>query len=149
MKYYNINKLDTLKQIESWLLENFKETANSPFEFKNVSENFKQIIDTGNGITYLAKDEDKFVGFIAGYLNPNIFNIEEPNSYIVFLNVLKDYRKQGVGYKLLSLFEKWSKDKKVSNILTGVSLKEGIIFYKNKNFKELETVMYKRIGGEK
>ncbi len=48
----------------------------------------------------LALDDQKIVGYIYGFILPNKTLLPE------FLYVLPDYRKQGIGAKLLSKFEK-------------------------------------------
>lgn len=60
--------------------------------------------------TFVAKDNDKVIGFISG--NIRDVDKENPNAsgYINTLIVKKEYRRQGIGSKLLSLVEDYIKE---------------------------------------
>lgn len=146
-QYLEVKKLETMKQIEEWLLKDFYTESKIPFKFKNTAETWKKLTDSKQAIVYIAKDDNKIVGLISGYLSPNLYNIEETNSVIAFMNVDKEYRGNGVSGKLYKLFEKWSKDNKVTNILTGVILEPAMNFYQKQGFNKLETTIYKKLEG--
>ena len=83
----------------------FKELTKE--EFKNRL--FKSPAFKKEG-TFVAKDEDRVIGFISG--NVRDVDKENPNAsgYINTLIVKKEYRRQGIGSKLLSLVEDYIKE---------------------------------------
>ena len=145
MKFLEIKKLETLKKLEEWLLKTAYSKLNMLTQSKNGSETWKKLIDSRRGVIYVAEDEDNFVGMIAGCMAPNIYNVEETDSYIAALYVDDNYKEKGMGKKLYNLFEKWSKDNKVVKILAGVFLDSGKIFFEKQGFKELQITLYKEL----
>jgi len=145
MKFLEIKKLETLKKLEEWLLKTAYSKLSMLTQSKNGSETWKKMIDSRIGVIYVAEDEDNFVGMIAGCMSPNIYNMEEIDSYIAALYVDDNYKEKGVGKKLYNLFEKWSKDNKVVKILAGVFLDSGKGFFEKQGFKELQITLYKEL----
>lgn len=145
-KFLEVRKLETLQKLETWLLNGAYSKINMLTKSKNGSKTWKQLIDSNIGIIYVAKDNNNFIGMIAGLLNPNLYNVEETDSFIAAIYIDDNYKEKGVGKTLFELFEKWSKLNKVTKILAGIFLDSGKIFFEKQGFKELQTILYKEVS---
>lgn len=142
-KFLEVRKLETLNELENWLLKGAYSKINMLTQSKNGSKTWKQLIDSNTGIIYVAKDNENFIGMIAGLLTPNLYDVEQTDSFIAAIYVDDNYKEKSIGKKLYELFEKWSKLNKATKILAGVFLDSGKMFFEKQGFKELQTILYK------
>ncbi len=144
-KFLEIKNLDSLKTIENYLFNGPYQEAIGDLGWKqgSGSQSWKQIINSKIGIVYSAKKDDKIVGIVAGYLSPNIYNLDQMQCFLSLLFVDPEYRQNGIADKLYKLFEKWSKEQKADYIIAGGKLIPGQQFFASEGFKELEVLHIK------
>ena len=98
-----------------------------------------QIINQINKKTNLAFGafyNENLVSFILG----DLFNIEKISEYeILIIYVCKDFRKKGLGTKLLNIIEENNTRLKKIYLEVSKNNSEGISFYTKMKFKEMHT----------
>lgn len=83
------------------------------------------------GIFYVAKINDKTIGFVLGYI------LSRQSAYIDLLVVEKNFRGQGIGTKLLNKIKKKMRKEEINNIwLIAHENQKDVEFYLHKHFKE-------------
>jgi len=84
-----------------------------------------------HGLFYVAKVEDKIVGFVLGYI------LSRQSGYIDLLVVEEKYRGQGIGTKLLSKIKKKMHQEEINNAwLIAHENQKDVEFYLKKHFKQ-------------
>ena len=83
-------------------------------------------------------ENDKLIGFCEGVLNYEIIENQKPVLTIWNVRVLPEYRKRGVGRKLMELAEKFAKENNAIGIFLGADFENEMArgFYKKLGFKE-------------
>ena len=101
----------------------------------NVDEIIKQLHKDSN-FSYGVFKNDGLVSFILG----DLFNIEKISEYeILLIYVSKDFRKKGLGTKLLNKIEENNTRLKKIYLEVSKNNSEGISFYKKMKFKSMNT----------
>ncbi len=90
----------------------YDETIDSTFV---VEDFYCHIKDDNKKCLLMAKDGDKRVGFIYGYLQP-LDGKKENIAQIDALYVDEHYRHLGIGQKLISEFSNWAKEQNANKI---------------------------------
>lgn len=95
---------------------------------------------------YLAKINDKFVGYIIYFMNYSSF-LALPTLYLEDIFVLKEHRKEGIGQELFNFCVKKANEKNCGRIEWHVLdwNKLGIDFYGKNNAKHLSNWLYYRL----
>lgn len=90
------------------------------------------------GIVYLAENEGKLIGFIAGMKQRYFFSPRERVTDMGFY-VLPEYRGTSAALRLISALEKWAKEKAVLDIYIGqttsVDIEKTMKFYNHLGYK--------------
>ena len=87
-------------------------------DYKNIETTFGDILNKYNvsnfkdkATTYGAFDNDRLVGIISIVILPLLEPLEGEEAFINHIEVVEDYRRNGIGTNLLKLAEDWTKDK--------------------------------------
>ena len=108
-------------------------------DFLSLGWSTNQIINQINKKTNLAFGafyNENLVSFILG----DLFNIEKISEYeILLIYVRKNFRKKGLGTKLLNIIEENNTRLKKIYLEVSKNNSEGISFYKKMKFKEMHT----------
>ena len=126
--------------------DEFDDTINSDWPFKNGEEYFKERIE--NGCALIAVINDKHVGYLVG----GIVSVEYYRKVKIVAeleNMFVDdrFRNMKIGTKLCEKFSEWCKNNKVSRIKTVVSAGnvKGQNFYRKSGFKDYSISFEKEI----
>ena len=89
-----------------------------------LAEQFLGELKSGNRITYICKDNDDFVGEISLVKEMNDLDYTIPNQrvYVSRLIVKKEYRRKGIGKKLVDFITDKAKELGYSELSIGVDL---------------------------
>ncbi len=87
-------------------------------DYKNIEITFGDILNKYNvsnfkdkATTYGAFDNDRLVGIISIVILPLLEPLEGEEAFINHIEVVEDYRRNGIGTNLLKLAEDWTKEK--------------------------------------
>ncbi len=109
-----------------------------PFsKYENLEKKISESLKDKNEITLLAKLDDKIVGYCAGGVENAPNYAAKAKIGCIYTAIINDeYRKKGIGKKIMSELMKWFKDKKIKNIELEVDArnKAGMDFWINNNF---------------
>lgn len=114
------------------------------FEEKGTSY-FKDMLE--NEIVYIALDKDNVVGYLAGSINIQGSYVTKSLAEVDNMFVLEDYRKYGIGTKLISKFKEYCLQNKIEELKVTASAKNinAISFYKKNEFNEFETTLKQEV----
>lgn len=89
-----------------------------------LAEKFLDELKSGNRVTYIYKDGDEFVGEISlvQEMNDSDYTIPNQRVYVSRLIVKKEYRRQGIGKKLVDFITDKAKELGYSELSIGVDL---------------------------
>lgn len=92
-----------LEEYEIGLLEKFSDDENTKYEEKNI----KKFMENSNNLAFVAKDEDKIIGFAYGYVE----NKPDGNKmfYLYSIDILKEYQGNGYGTELIRYIKEYAK----------------------------------------
>lgn len=123
----------------------YDENINEKCVVKSLYENFFNEDDVA---LYVANLNDNIIGYIYGYVQNNGDAKKNIVTVLDALYVLEDFRKKGVGAKLVDSFIKWSLDKNAKYIELKVcdQNKDAIELYSKFNFIQKKIIMVKEIG---
>ena len=145
----NINDLIYIQELNNSLFElefnNFDDTLKVgwPFE-KEGKKYFEYMIN--NQIIFIAQDEEKIVGYLAGTICKDVSYITESFAELDNMYINEDYRRFGIGTLLMNEFKKYCKEKNIQNIKVTASAKnnKAINFYMKNGFEDYNiTLKYK------
>lgn len=151
-KMYSIKEMNNqiVNEYEKEIKEYLKETLNqnniicdTAFVDKTYKD-MKDFIEDESAIIICAFDNDKLLGFIWGYereVNEN------KRIHINYFIVNSNYRKQGIGKRLIEKIYKIAKNRNIAKIELMVTAqnKEAVDFYKKQNFNIERIVLCKDI----
>jgi len=161
MKEINIRKatINDLKSIQELNHElctkenrEFDSTIDPNYPFSSKGESyFKLRLGSDDSFVLVAEKNNKIVGYFVGALiAPMDYRTlmklaEAENMYIK-----DDFRSQGIGGRLVSLFEDWCKERKVQRIRYVASADniEAIKFYKKHGCKEVDIGLEKELSSQ-
>lgn len=149
---YSIKEMNNqiVNEYEKEIKEYLKETLNqnniicdTAFVDKTYKD-MKDFIEDESAIIICAFDNDKLLGFIWGYereVNEN------KRIHINYFIVNSNYRKQGIGKRLIEKIYKIAKNRNIAKIELMVTAqnKEAVDFYKKQNFNIERIVLCKDI----
>ena len=145
----NINDLSYIQELNNSLFElefnNFDDTLKVgwPFE-KEGKKYFEYMIN--NQIIFIAQDEEKIVGYLAGTICKEVSYITESFAELDNMYINEEYRRFGIGTLLINEFKKYCKKKNIQNIKVTASAKnnKAINFYMKNGFEDYNiTLKYK------
>ena len=125
-------------------------TPTASDEDKQFEKYFLDALATNDPYFLIAEMEEKVVGFVmykkgkADYFDTNIVDFGE----VLELFVDPDFRKKGIGEKLVNEVEKFFKEEGLAYLKLEASSRNdnAIKFYQEHGFEDHVTVMYKKIS---
>ena len=140
----NLSK-DFFYEYENNDKEFFKIDSINEMDIKNY---FQRFISNENNMAYVVMYEEKIIGYITLVINnqPDFWKIKKVGS-ISGLMVDKNFRKNGIGTKLVKTGIEYFKQKNIKyyTVFTSVNNINGILMYKKCGFEELQTILYGKI----
>ncbi len=112
------------------------EALGYPATHEEVKQRIEKIVLDKTLTTFVAELNGKIVGFI-GLCKSFAYERNECYVRVTALVVSEEYRKKGIGTKLIQASEEWSRKEKASSIVlnSGINRKEAHKFYENKGYK--------------
>ncbi|MBE6835230.1 MAG: GNAT family N-acetyltransferase [Ruminococcaceae bacterium] len=112
--------------IELLKIEDYSK-CNNIWNMKKQSKLAEQFLDelkSGNRVTYIYKDGDEFIGEISlvKEMNDSDYTIPNQRVYVSRLIVKKEYRRKGIGKKLVDFITDKAKELGYSELSIGVDL---------------------------
>ncbi len=108
-------------------------------------ESYRQILSSGNETCYLIEEQGIYIAFIHLTLRTDYVEgaTDFPVAYIEALYVKPDYQKLGVGKKLVSAGESWSRQKGCRQLASDTELTNlsAIDFHKSIGFDEVNRIV--------
>jgi GNAT superfamily N-acetyltransferase len=143
----NIEDLKFIQDLNYKLFDleynNFDPALNMNWTFSETGENyFKELIK--NGTIWVAEDNNKIIGYLAGNTKGTPSYATKTLAELDNLYIDEEYRKKGIGKKLIEEFKKYCilqgiKEIKVIASYKNINARE---FYKNNDFDDFE-ITYK------
>lgn len=115
-------------------------------EIEKLNIRIQEMSSRGNYQIFVACDGDKVVGFI-GCVSYLAFELEKEGMKIIALAVSKEYRRKGIGTKLLKTAEQWAKENNIEVILlnSGLPREDAHKFYESQGYFKKSYGFIKRI----
>lgn len=136
----NIEDLRAIQELNNKLFEleynNFDSSLKVGWSFTEQGEKyFRDIIE--NEIAFVAIADNEIIGYLAGTVNKKNSYVLKPTSELDNFYIEENYRKQGIGTKLVNEFKKYCLDKGIEEMrVTASSLNVNAIeFYKKMDLK--------------
>ena len=150
MQYIKIeteNQCDKADELLNELIKyesNFDHVINGECIIKDFH---KSMLDKTNVFAYCAKEKDEVVGYIFAYLKTPYNDVIKTNVVMLeSLYIKENYRKKGIGRKLIEMLEEWAKTTLKDYVIEIVCLsenKEALKFYKKLGYTEAKTILRK------
>ncbi len=141
---YDIQKLnDQLFELE---YNNFDSALKVGWTFEEKGTNyFKDMIK--NEIVYIALDKDNVIGYLVGSINIQGSYVTKSLAEVDNMFVLEEYRKYGIGTKLIDKFKEYCLQNKIEELKVTASFKNvnAINFYKKNGFNEFEITLKQKL----
>ena len=131
-------KLEDLKDLPHLYRQNYCGETNVKTDVDGMIKKFKELEKNRDYVFISAVENDKLIGFCEGVLNYEIIENQKPVLTIWNVRVLPEYRKKGVGRKLMELAENFAKENSAIGIFLGADFENEMArgFYKKLGFKE-------------
>lgn len=100
-----------------------------------------------NEIVYIALYKNIVVGYLAGSINIQGSYVTKSLAEIDNMFVLEEYRKYGIGTKLINVFKQYCKENQIEELKVTASAKNenAIKFYMKNGFNEFEITLKQKI----
>ena len=117
------------ESLQGLLSEEFLEEELKRYKSTEVKERTRRFMESPNSIVLVAEEKDQIVGFVEGSVRAGV-------SRLGIIGVRVEYRRRGIGHKLLEEFIKESIQKGAHKVYlwTPADLKYAIMFYINAGF---------------
>ncbi|MFA6408947.1 MAG: GNAT family N-acetyltransferase [Gammaproteobacteria bacterium] len=119
------------------------------FGTKSGSDFLRERLEGKNGIVFLAEDAKNPIGYVvAGLVEAESYRNIKVVAELEEIFVLEEYRRVGVGKKLVDQFFSWAKEKKADKISVVVSAANlrTIDFYRRMGFLDYDLVLERNLG---
>ncbi len=140
-----INDLKKVQDLNNKLFElefeNFDPTLKVGWTYEKAGEDyFRDLLE--NSIVFVAVDDERVVGYLAGSIYTSSYNTENI-AELENMFILEDYRKYGIGSKLVNEFKIYCKQNKIDSIKVTASSKNknAIAFYNKNSFEEWDITL--------
>ncbi len=151
----------SIKKADSTYLKDIQDLNNQLFELEY--NNFDSALKVGwtfdkdgekyfnnmlnNEIIYIALDKEKVIGYLAGSINIQGSYVTKSLAEIDNMFVLEQYRKYGIGTKLINAFKDYCSQNKIEELKVTASAKNknAIGFYMKNGFNEFEITLKQKI----
>ncbi len=96
-----------------------------------------------NHVVYIALDEDKIVGYLAGCTNVQSSYVTKLLAEVDNMFILEEYRKYGIGSKLMNEFKNYCLQNDMQELKVTASAKNinAINLYQKNGFDEFEVTL--------
>jgi GNAT superfamily N-acetyltransferase len=147
-----INELfDVSKFVPAFYVEFGDHPMGSAYEYDQVTfiKTWTEWLNNSNYVLFGAFDGDRCVGGLGGMISKHPYTLDTMMGYEHFWFVYKEYRKSGVGKRLINAFQAWLKEKGVkymimvyihggpSEKMNEFYIKEGFLPFESQMIKEL------------
>lgn len=104
-------------------------------ELDKLNNRINEMLKRGNYQIFVACDGDDVVGYI-GCVSYLAFELENEGMKIIALAVSKEYRRKGIGTKLLKTAEQWAKENNIEVVLlnSGLPRVDAHAFYESQGY---------------
>lgn len=115
-------------------------------ELDKLNNRINEMLKRGNYQIFVACDGNKVVGYI-GCVSYLAFELDNEGMKIIALAVSKEYRRKGIGTKLLKTAEQWAKENNIEVILlnSGLPREDAHAFYESQGYFKKSYGFIKRI----
>ncbi|GAB3898987.1 hypothetical protein GCM10028803_19350 [Larkinella knui] len=131
---------DTIRPLTELALELWPDCT-----FDEEYDYFTQVLHSENAICYLARDQNRYIGFIHVTLRTDYVEgaDESPVAYLEAVYVKPDYQQLGIGKKLVSLGEEWGRQKGCRHLASDAELTNSasIDFHRKIGFNEANRIV--------
>ena len=142
----NIDDIENIKELNNKLFiyeyENFDSSLNVGWPFTEEGDKyFRDIIL--NEIVFVAIDDEKIVGYLAGTVDTKISYILKPISELDNFYIEESYRRCGIGSMLVDEFKRYCKSNGIDEMKVTASASNfyAIEFYKKNGFNDFEITL--------
>lgn len=153
IKRADISNLKEIQLLNHKLFEleydNFDPTLKVGWTYEEEgTKYFSHMLD--NEIVYVAIDNDKIVGYLAGSINIQNSYVTNSLAEVDNMFILDEYRKYGIGSKLMNKFKEYCIQNNIEELKVTASAKNinAIEFYKKNGFCEFEITLKQKLRGE-
>ena len=113
-----------------------------------LTESLKKNIYSSNSCIFVAEENSKIVGYLLAFKvnRPEMFKVKKAG-LIADVFIKEEYRRKGIGDKLIKECFDWFRGYKISfvEINVEVSNKQAMNFWNKKGFKDVSIEKYKKI----
>ena len=112
---------------------------------KEGTDYFTEMLN--NEVVYIALIENKIVGYLAGSVNIQNSYVTKSLAEVDNMFISEDYRKYGIGSKLMNEFKKYCIQNNIEELKVTASAKNSnaINFYKKNGFEEFEITLMQEL----
>lgn len=143
IKKATIENLNEIQELNNQLFEleynNFDSSLKVgwPFEKEGI-EYFSDMLN--NQVVFIALVDNSVVGYLAGSINVELSYVTKSLAELDNMFILENYRKYGIGTKLVNEFKKYCLNIGIQEIKVTASTRNNnaIKFYKNNGFEDFE-----------
>lgn len=149
--FEDLNEIQRLnKMLFDYEHNNFDKTFNLEWTFGEIgTKYFSDSITDENACALVAKDGDKIVGYLVGWMKDkdNPCRVFKKQAELENMFISEEYRGKNVGSKLVERFIDWAKKSGAGNIRVATAAKndKAIAFYRKCGFEDFEAVLEKKI----
>ncbi len=151
IKKADITYLKDIQNLNNQLFEleynNFDPALKVSWTFEKDGERyFKDMLNTE--VVYIALDKDKVVGYLAGSINIQESYVTKSLAEVDNMFVLEQYRKYGIGTKLINAFKEYCLQNRIEELKVTASAKNknAIEFYIRNGFNEFEITLKQKVN---
>lgn len=127
---------------------NFDPALNMDWTFSKIGEDyFKSLIE--DGTVWVAIDDNKVIGYLAGSVDGKPSYVTKSLAELDNFYVEEEYRRQGIGKRLVQEFKNYCMSKRVEEMKVTASAKNvnAREFYQNNGFEEFEITYKMKLEG--
>lgn len=150
IKKADITYLKDIQDLNNQLFEleysNFDPALNVGWSFERAGEKyFNNMLN--NETVYIALDKERVIGYLAGRINIQGSCVTKSLAGVDNMFVLEQYRKYGIGTKLMNAFKDYCSQNKIEELKVTASAKNknAIEFYMKNGFNEFEITLKQKI----
>lgn len=144
IKKATIENLNEIQELNNQLFE--LEYNNFDSSLKVGTEYFSNMLN--NQVVFIALVDNSIVGYLAGSINVESSYVTKSLAELDNMFILEDYRKYGIGTKLVTEFKKYCLNKGIQEIKVTASARNNnaINFYKKNSFEDFEVTLKMKLN---
>ena len=131
-------KISDLEQLPHLYRQNYNGETDAHTDVKGMIKKFKQLQKNKDYVFVSAVESEKLIGFCEGVLNYEIIENQRPVLTIWNMRVLPQYRRKGVGKRIMAFLEDFAKEKNAVGVFLGCDSENTMAqnFYKKLGYRE-------------